>query len=345
MVLNKNSGLVLLLLLFLVTLMQVVAEQGDLEIDISDVGEIIRLQPYKLNDYYLQTNYYGVSADELNYSLIDVSLFSETEMIQPQYYGLQKIVFKNVHFDDSYTITINGKAHPLYFCNNNNKCDVCNSGFCSILENSLTCPNDCASGGDDSYCDLQLDGVCDPDCDNMDFDCDSCVGSSCTYEGKIEPKTTCDEKGGMICNVNQRCKGTLTYTDDAGAFCCIGTCYDKTIKTILVEEPIKTSSSQFIEATQEDSSQETTDSTINEMEKKIDSRTFIYIIILIIFLIVGVVAAVFFETQAIKKEHKIRQYVYGLIQKGYSLEQIKTSLVQQNIEPGLIKKIMRLYKK
>ena len=52
----------------------------------------------------------------------------------------------------------------LEFCNNDNACDG--------NENTGGCPQDCPSGGDDTYCDRISDDICDPDCiARSDADC------------------------------------------------------------------------------------------------------------------------------------------------------------------------------
>jgi len=49
----------------------------------------------------------------------------------------------------------------------------CNAdSICDADENYQTCPQDCLSGGEDGYCDMQSDGRCDPDCgESEDVDC------------------------------------------------------------------------------------------------------------------------------------------------------------------------------
>lgn len=49
------------------------------------------------------------------------------------------------------------------------KCKI--DGFCIGDENYGTCPNDCKSGMKDNYCDMVIDKICDPDCENKDLDC------------------------------------------------------------------------------------------------------------------------------------------------------------------------------
>ncbi len=51
---------------------------------------------------------------------------------------------------------------------------VCNgNNICDNNENYQNCPLDCLSGGNDNYCDKVSDGICDPDCDTGDFDCET----------------------------------------------------------------------------------------------------------------------------------------------------------------------------
>jgi putative hemolysin len=61
---------------------------------------------------------------------------------------------------------------------------TCGDGDCDI-ENHKTCPQDCPSGGIDDYCDLKVDGICDPDCEEgKDRDCKISQESE-------KPTTTC----------------------------------------------------------------------------------------------------------------------------------------------------------
>ena len=50
--------------------------------------------------------------------------------------------------------------------------DCIPDGLCQDNDNFLNCPQDCPSGSEDNYCDLQIDGVCDSDCTEEDVDCD-----------------------------------------------------------------------------------------------------------------------------------------------------------------------------
>lgn len=51
-----------------------------------------------------------------------------------------------------------------YVCNNDN--------ICSDYESQINCPQDCASGVNDRFCDGKADNICDPDClIDQDADC------------------------------------------------------------------------------------------------------------------------------------------------------------------------------
>jgi hypothetical protein len=49
--------------------------------------------------------------------------------------------------------------------------DICGDRTCGDTESSLSCMQDCPSGGADLYCDAKRDGVCDIDCFEDDPDC------------------------------------------------------------------------------------------------------------------------------------------------------------------------------
>jgi putative hemolysin len=56
---------------------------------------------------------------------------------------------------------------------------ACGDGSCGFPEDSLSCPQDCPSGGYDEYCDGIRDGRCDPDClqGTGDPDCPLATGT------------------------------------------------------------------------------------------------------------------------------------------------------------------------
>ena len=48
----------------------------------------------------------------------------------------------------------------------NFKVNCISNNNCEENENSLTCPEDCKTGGPDGICDYKADNICDPDCDD-----------------------------------------------------------------------------------------------------------------------------------------------------------------------------------
>ncbi|HII72086.1 TPA: hypothetical protein HA265_05000, partial [Candidatus Woesearchaeota archaeon] len=109
-------------------------------------------------------------------------------------------------YDEQEFIARQAAATPVFeavfsMCNKNGVCDSCYGLDCETIENFVTCPSDCPSGSNDSYCDLKRDKVCDPDCPGMDGDCDGC-GEFCTFDD-----ATCDSLGGTLCLGDALCEG------------------------------------------------------------------------------------------------------------------------------------------
>jgi hypothetical protein len=128
-------------------------------------------------------------------------------------------------------------TQELSFCNHNKKCESCNSdaSTCANFESSITCPDDCATGSDDNYCDLAKDGICDPDCEGHDMDCSSCSDPEsdnvCYYN--TEEFRCMYEYIGVSCNLSQVCAGqdAESITMDDGTLCCVDSyCVSKEIK-------------------------------------------------------------------------------------------------------------------
>jgi len=49
--------------------------------------------------------------------------------------------------------------------------DVCGNGKCEPHESAISCPQDCKANAKDDICNYDKDGICDPDCPNVDPDC------------------------------------------------------------------------------------------------------------------------------------------------------------------------------
>jgi len=116
----------------------------------------------------------------------------------------------------------------IEFCNNNNVCEYCTEDDCYnkeviVYENSLTCQNDCPTGTNDNYCDLIQDNKCDPDCNNLDKDCNICNDPDnedvCYYN---DLNHYCMyEYDGIKCNSEQKCKQGLYQEMEDNTQCCI----------------------------------------------------------------------------------------------------------------------------
>lgn len=154
------------------------------------------------NPYYFDTVYDAFHHEPV-YSDVDKFIFYDVEgkVIAEQPLQYQDVVlFKlPVSPEDVAKITLQKDGaeyigETVQFCNNN--------GVCDGQESSLYC-SDCDSGSLDDYCDLKRDGVCDPDCEARDADCEFC--KVCIYEDMRD--SSCDDLGGVVCSVGQECAG------------------------------------------------------------------------------------------------------------------------------------------
>lgn len=120
-------------------------------------------------------------------------------------------------------------SQRLSFCDSDGECEPCGEvgpdGACRLIENPLTCA-DCPSGGEDDYCDLYNDSVCDPDCKGFDADCPDCLPGKCFYRDLGVERLSCvDDLGGETCQPRVGCTGRFAYADDSGSLCCVdGNC-------------------------------------------------------------------------------------------------------------------------
>lgn len=116
---------------------------------------------------------YSVEGDEVfsfNFDLDnklvieEVGVIEETEFTQvlvlPHYENAEKIVFFNEETGQELVASI-------AFLSN-----LCGNGTCNPSEAFGNCPQDCPSGGEDSYCDREKDNICDADCELKFFDSD-----------------------------------------------------------------------------------------------------------------------------------------------------------------------------
>jgi hypothetical protein len=159
-------------------------------------GNILLDKPVPLND--VQSGYYG------NENVSRFYLGEDQSMI-----GSLKIFRGNdVYYE-----------HSINFCDKDGVCDACLEWPCDDAESFATC-TDCSSGSADSYCDLERDGICDPDCGDKDGDCPRC-GSVCLYYDMKDKG--CKDIGGTECNDEQECMGgDFVYLNELMRYCCMG---------------------------------------------------------------------------------------------------------------------------
>jgi len=80
----------------------------------------------------------------------------------PPYPGSYRIIINECDYDSILKVS----PRPI----------ICGDDICEGDEHWGTCPEDCDSGADDTYCDMVEDGICDPDCDEItDIDCKEVV--------------------------------------------------------------------------------------------------------------------------------------------------------------------------
>lgn len=274
--------------------------------------EGLTILPFTYNQYYSDVLYVGGEPNQVSplFTLLD-----QGSTITPSQSGKQFAVYSDIDFGKTYSVEYANERYPITFCNNNGVCEPCDNGHCSLIENALSCPNDCHSGSSDNYCDLVQDGICDSDCEYYDFDCDTCINNVCITEEK--ETSSCVDIGGVFCN--KQCDGYFTYSDDAGMSCCIGSC-----------TPKETSSSL-----------ETTLETQGTPKETFDWTLFSLMGLIVLILLVSVVLIVIFESKSIRKEHEIRSYVHKLQSMGYTQEQIRNALQKQRIDADIIFKVIK----
>ncbi len=308
----------------LLLLIPVSVEASNLYIEVRD-GEVHEIVPFTYNPYYQREFYYGMDGESSDNIVRDNTIEIETE------YDIEVFILDDIDFSREYEITIDGSTEKVSFCNNDGQCQPCLEGLCENIENHLTCPEDCPSGGKDNYCDLQRDGICDPDCEDYDFDCDACIGNVCLYDGMEVNREICSDLGGSSCRRDELCDGYKTYADDTGMGCCIGQCVEETIDDDIDQQE------------RDDVTDDQRDGGAVQEEGR-DPIVF-YLISMVVFLSAAVIAGVFIIGRRISQEHQVRSYVDNLVQSGYSYEQIKEALKQQKIDRSIVESVMKRYRR
>ncbi len=311
-------------MIFMFLVLASAAHASYLYIEIND-GEVEEVIPFTYNLYYQQKFYFGAEGDSPGSDgrLDGNKITIETEST------FEYHIIGGIDFSEDYEITIDGTTERVSFCNNDGECQPCFEGLCNNIENHLTCPEDCPSGGEDNYCDLKRDGVCDPDCKEYDFDCDECMDNICIYDGMEVQSLICSDMDGSVCAHDEDCHGFFTYSDDAGMRCCIGECGipeqadgDQQIE----ERESPQHPSAFVESEDED------DLTI-------------YVIAMVVFMVAAISIAVFAQAKSMKVEQQMRQYVSDMTASGYGIDQIESALLQQGYDKDSVDKVCKHYRK
>ena len=254
-------------------------------------------------------------------------------------------IIADIDFSKNYIITINDISQEVSFCNNDGTCQPCFEGLCSNIENHLTCPSDCPSGGSDNYCDLKLDGICDSDCSDYDFDCDECMDNICLYDGMELQSISCSAMGGNVCSAREICSGYETYADDVGMNCCIGECQYESVQEDSASIP---SHSEETSSDEEYQYEEYQDIELgngffvqDEPSQNID--IYLYGMGALIVLTFGVM--VIAQVKTFKSEKQIKDYVKSMLNSGYEIGAIETALLQQGHQKDVVEKICGAFKK
>ncbi len=313
-----------ILLMTVLLLIPMSVEASNLYIEVRD-GEVHEIVPFTYNPYYQREFYFGMDGESSDEIVSGNTIEIETE------YDIEVFILDDIDFSSNYEITVDGQTEDVSFCNNDGQCQPCFEGLCENIENYLTCPEDCPSGGEDNFCDLQRDGVCDPDCDGYDFDCDECIDKVCLYDGMEVDRETCSDIGGTSCRGDEVCEGYETYADDTGMGCCIGQCAEESDEEVVQEES---------EGEESGEPRETTD--VQEEER---NPVLFYLISTVAFLSVALITGVFVIGKRIKTEHQVRSYVDNLMQTGYSPVQIEEALKQQKIDRSIVESVMKRYRR
>jgi hypothetical protein len=144
--------------------------------------------------YYSDFMYSGAALDDSDYVLNIYDILGNIIFTrEANYFSNNKVNFtENFHRVE---ITRDGSIvfeKVISFCNQDNICESCQNGNCALIENSISC-SDCKTGSQDYYCDLVQDGICDPDCNDVDGDCSSC-DDTCFYRYENIEKMVSEKK-------------------------------------------------------------------------------------------------------------------------------------------------------
>ncbi|MEM3374440.1 MAG: hypothetical protein QXE31_04430, partial [Candidatus Woesearchaeota archaeon] len=175
---------------------------------------------FKYNEFYTDLYYIGAINKEPD-SIIYIYDENNNVVSQFPFYNDQINI---IPFNSNYNkIQIENNIIELTFCNYNGICENNNK---NLLENNIIC-EDCEKSTQDNFCDTSLDNKCDPDCNNLDYDCE-CPFCNYSYEHyPDEVPETCDLFSGRICSSEQICTGSFINVSDTDRCCIKGICIQK----------------------------------------------------------------------------------------------------------------------
>lgn len=272
-----------------------------------------------------QDAYYRLKLYANNKLLIDAAPFPESFIYQ---FDVTATRIEVIHEKNNKVIF----EKEINVCNHNNICEPAsqqNDGnqISSNYESSLVC-SDCKQSADDNFCEIIHDDVCDPDCNNLEYECDE---KSLASDGLLDnAEFQCKKQfNGDLCKEAEECLTTSIIINSR--ICCEGVCSEK---FTLKEELQEGNSNQISEAEQ-----------IYVGKLKADNSTettFIITIISVISLILLISVMTFFFMKQKYVNRKLFAEVNELISQ-YNYSQIRTILAKKGYSQAQIEKAIALH--
>ncbi|MGB9719319.1 MAG: hypothetical protein ACPL06_01850 [Candidatus Anstonellales archaeon] len=162
------------------------------------VGYVYAYEPtstsgeYKLSIFFENKTIYETYFDEQKTVLYyDGENFGGAEMVDVPFTPIVPFVHHSEVVEISKKDNILfSKSLSEYVCRENMECES--------MENFLSCPSDCHSGGKDDFCDRIEDGICDPDCiSSADLDCERKNDTVMDFYDALKKQNITIEEGPM----------------------------------------------------------------------------------------------------------------------------------------------------
>lgn len=325
-----------LLLLCLASINIVLAVQEPLIIIKIEDNKVVMANIIEKNDYYVahyqdffeaieeQDAYYRLKLYAKNKLLVDAAPFPELLIYEfnPSTTKIQIINEKNnlIIFEKEINV-----------CNYNNICEPSRpkGAMSSNYESSLLC-SDCKKSSNDNFCEIIHDGVCDPDCNGLEYECDERISQSDGLLDNTEFKCS-SQFNGELCKENQECLTESIMLNNK--VCCLALCSEKFMLKEELEKLNQEDGKRVIEAEQVYVGKLKKQETANTMPM----TTIITVISLIT--IISLITFLFIKKNYINKKmfaevnELINNYNYGQIRKllrkkGYNESQVEKAINQ-----------------